>query len=190
MYTTNIPTLVRRSIEDKANITHQNHNDNDGDQNTGHRSHYMLFLYRRVSLLRARCHTWASTDSSGDKGRRAACVAPREHGRCLTRMNSLAPWSDRKKAEAHRVLRGHHLTTHHHRHPSNHPTSPMRCACGKILGNTLPMLGMLGNVPCRAFRIWVNGYLTPARYVWRGTRRARHNERLLHHTPIHPTSIM
>jgi hypothetical protein len=43
VYTTNIPTMVRRLIEDKANITHQNHNDNDGDQNTGHRNHYMLF---------------------------------------------------------------------------------------------------------------------------------------------------
>ena len=75
VYTTNIPTMDRRSIEDKANITHQNHNDNDGDQNTGHRNHYMLFLYRRVSLLRTRCR-WASTDSSGDKGRRAACGRP------------------------------------------------------------------------------------------------------------------
>ena len=49
VYTADIPTTVRRSIEDKANITHQNHNDSDGDQNTGHRDHYMLFLYRRVS---------------------------------------------------------------------------------------------------------------------------------------------
>ena len=44
VYTADIPTMARRSIEDKANITHQNHNDNDGDQNTGHRHHYMLFL--------------------------------------------------------------------------------------------------------------------------------------------------